>query len=277
MNQVLVVTCNRDRWLFLIQCKSMGKFLDPCTINIVINETHSQSWIAWFTNNCKKYLANHLVTIYTHEDFFDDLDFSIVHKTQEGWVTQQIFKLAFALKTSSEYMVLDSKNWFVRKTNLLEIYPRLRRWKDHNYTFNKFVDSCNANFNLAEETAYRPAITPYKFNPDIVKKLFLTFGGVNKFMSWFVSFRDPSEFIVYDLYAQSIGQEQDSGSSRQVCFNIFHGNIDTVEAQCYSNELDLMEFSNIIAQPHTKMITASVVLLQEDRVRQAVEHLLPLD
>lgn len=276
MNQVLIVTCDRDRWQFLLQCRSIGKFLEPCKVAIIINEFKPQSWLQWYKENCEQHLQYHQVTVSQHEDFYHLCNFYLI-PNNNGWKSQQAFKMLHAFNTNEDYLVLDSKNWFVKPTRLQDIVPRERRWKDHNYIWNAVVDASVARFNLPEETAYRPAITPYRFEYNVVRNLIGSFGSVNNFLSWFMKFKNPSEFVVYDLYAQSIGAESEPGTGPGVSKNIWHGNVDTIHTQVYSTELDLVALERMINDPDVKIVAVAVVMLQDPTLRQQVERLLPLD
>jgi hypothetical protein len=277
MNQILIVTCNRDRWQFLLQCKSIGKFLAPCRVNIIINQYPAAEWQEWFSDQCQPHLARHEVTVLTYEDFLADFSFVFLSRGVDGWVTQQILKLVFAIKTKQDYLVLDSKNWFVKPCCLLDFTRRTRKPGDHNPNFNPIHQDCCRRWNLDQLTAYRPAITPYFIDPVIVGKLFQDFGGIDNFLAWFLKFKNPSEFIVYDLFAQSIAQESAPGeTANSPCRNFYYAHT-TMAVEHKSTELNLLDFAACLQNPSIKMITASIAFMQDPAVRQAVEQLLPLD
>ncbi len=276
MNQVLIVTCDRDRWQFLLQCRSIGKFLEPCKVAIIVNEFKPQSWLQWYKENCEQHLQCHEVTVLQHEDFYHLCNFYLI-PNNNGWKSQQVFKMLYAFNTDQDYLVLDSKNWFVKPIQLSEIIPRERRWKDHNYIWDPVVTASTARFGLPEQTLYRPAITPYKFEYKIVKNMIASFGSIDNFLTWFLKFKHPSEFVVYDLYAQSIGAETHPGLGPGVSQNIWHGIVDCVEKQVYSTELDLAALERMIQNENVKIVAVAVILLQDQSLRQQVERLLPLD
>ena len=244
--QVLVVTCNRDRWLFQHQCWSIGQYLESCTVNIFINELNSAEWKTWFDLECRPHLVNHIVTVYTYDDFVDCIAMENLlekFKLRAGWITQQIFKLAFSLKTSAPYIVLDSKNWFVKHTRLSNIQKRHRRQVApllHNFYFNA-IEKLNAT-----EIYYcRPEITPYYIDPIIVNGLFNATGGVDNFIKWFVSHETPSEFIVYDLYAQCMNLDHDIGQDSLYAKNFWGDEV----------TLDLAQFEQALANPMVHMVS----------------------
>lgn len=208
--QALIVTCNRDTWQFRLQCQSIGKYLEPCDLHIVINEFRPDTWLEWFYTNCMPHLSNHKVSVYTHADFFDILLFQRII-VNSGWVTQQIFKLAFSYKTDAPYIVLDSKNWFIRPSNLVEI-PKRPRTALPPAEFVIFYSKALEKFESVRTLKYRSEVTPFHMDPVIVRKLVDEFGGIDPFVEWFTSIEIPSEFMVYDLFAQLQGLDLDLGT-----------------------------------------------------------------
>ncbi len=276
MQEVLIVTCDRDRWQFLLQCKSIGKFLEPTKVVVVINEIKPQSWLEWFQEQCQQFLQKHHITVLQREYFFDLFDYFYIH-TSGGWKTQQIFKMLYAYKTNESYLVLDSKNWFVKPIKLSEITPRQRRCIDQKSSWHEVFDATIIRFNLPQETACRPIFTPYKFEPGIVKDLILSFGSVTNFVSWFMKFKQPGEFIVYDLYAQSIDAETEPGNDLILSRNFWYGTFDSIHKQNYSTELDLRQLERTINDPTVKIVGIASRLVQDIALRPQIERLLPLN
>ena len=117
---VCIVTCDRDRAQFLVQCKSINLYLNPCQLAVIINEADAKSWMSWFDLHCRPLLAKHNLTVYTRQDFSLDIN------QCDGWISQQILKLAYAYRTTGRYVILDSKNWFVKTCNWddFPVWPR---------------------------------------------------------------------------------------------------------------------------------------------------------
>lgn len=261
LNQVLIVTCNRDRWQFQIQCWSIGKYLEPCDLHIVINELDPTDWPEWFAANCRLYLNNHNVKVWTYEDFMDDI-FLFHPNMTKGWLSQQLFKLAFACKTQDPYIILDSKNWFVKNTKLSDLPKRPRETLSTIPDFNKFIYACLEKFNLSYVYC-RGLITPYHFTPGIVLKMFEHFGGQDAFNNWFLEFSAPSEFIVYDLFAQYAKLDSDAGTL-----------VDNYRYFWYTDlVLDLEKFKLAVIEPGVKMVSVHSPLLKTIDP-QAIESVL---
>jgi hypothetical protein len=204
-NQLLIVTCDLHRWQFLVQCKSIYTYLEPCQINVVINERDSGDWLTWFNIECRPYFVNHTLVLYTFDDF------NSPYIGNDGYASQQSIKLLFSYKTDEEYITLDTKNWFVKPINLNEI-PRQGRGPNliNKERFNQFYLKCLEKFG---DNDIRHIETPYIINPTIGRKLIESFKD-ESFLKWFTDFdKHPSEYMCYDMFAQSIGEEQDPGLS----------------------------------------------------------------
>lgn len=211
MKQLLVVTCNKHRSQFLSQSESFDQFLEPVDLHVVINEADPESWIDWFNDSCAGHLQSHRVVLHTCKDMPSDLFSTSGKHAMSGWHVQQVCKLAFSLKTYDSYVVLDSKNCITGPTRFIDFvrHSRVRSFEDE--IFYPFYKTCLRTFTLPIKTQYRPTVTPYIFEPSVVLKLFDYFGGIKQFADWFMCFDFPSEFIVYDLFAQSILEEQEVG------------------------------------------------------------------
>ena len=205
--QILVVTCDRDRWQFQVQCWSFCKYLSCTTINIVVNELDAEPWKAWYKTNCEKYLWRHRVRVYTTADFPEFYKFAKKTLSTQfgggGWKTQQALKLLFSTKTNKKYVVLDSKNWLVQNTKVKDLEAHRRRLVEN--PFQEFAQECHQKFNIAEPQLYRPAYTPFWIDPGIVRSMFEFFGNEINACVWLMKTTSPSEFIMYDLYAISRG------------------------------------------------------------------------
>jgi hypothetical protein len=211
MKQLLVVTCNKHRQQFLSQSESVGQFLEPVDLHVIINEYDPHEWLSWFNKSCAEHLQPHGINIHTRKHMPVEIFSTFSNHAMSGWHLQQVCKLAFSLKTSDSYVMLDSKNCIVGPTNYADFvrHSRVRSFEDE--IFYPFYKTCLRTFNLPIKTQYRPTVTPYIFEPAVVLKLFDYFGGIKQFTDWFMSFDFPSEFIVYDLFAQSISEEQEVG------------------------------------------------------------------
>lgn len=122
---IATVTCNRDFQQMLLQVESISKFVEPCTHVIVVNEDKPDLdfWYKWL----KPYYTNHKLNIipriqYDHPISLPKAKGKYVQAdaTSIGWRTQQLQKMLLAYEFQDDYLLLDSKNFFTRKTNINE-------------------------------------------------------------------------------------------------------------------------------------------------------------
>jgi len=119
------VTCNRDFQQMLLQAESIERFLNPCKHIIIVNESHPdlEFWNRWLS----PYYKNHELVIrgrieYSYpatsigtRDHYGEVD-----SVSNGWRTQQLQKMLLAYEYDDDYLLLDSKNFFIKPTDLHE-------------------------------------------------------------------------------------------------------------------------------------------------------------
>lgn len=195
--KLVIVTCNKDKWHFLIQCKSFAKYLEPCEIFITINEDDTTQWMQWFYNNCKHYLDKFKYTLHTRQDF------NLPKLGQDGYANQQAIKLLYSEFLPNDiYCVFDTKNWLIKNTSIIEIPLNVRH--DNlkiKKVFYKFFTECTKHFG---DLPVRNIETPYIVESKIVSAMLAYFGDRTIFLEWFLNtdIKNPSEFILYDMFAQ---------------------------------------------------------------------------
>ena len=127
--ELLTVTCERDLPDMLLQADSINKFVQsPCRHQVII-EDESKSYDEWY-NILSPYYKKHELIL--HWNKRPDMDFSheftpYKHRPDArngigglGWRHQQILKMKYTAEFAkdSSVLVLDSKNFFVRPTDL---------------------------------------------------------------------------------------------------------------------------------------------------------------
>jgi hypothetical protein len=106
---LLTVTCDRDFELMLLQAESIHLFLTPCTHWVIINEELVD--IEYWKTALSPYYTNHTLKLLTIKDFKPI-------NSKQGWVRQQVLKLRIAEYTDNDYLILDTKFFFVKSTDL---------------------------------------------------------------------------------------------------------------------------------------------------------------
>jgi len=119
------VTCNRDFQQMLLQAESIQRFLNPCKHVIIINESvpDIDFWYRWL----KPYYTNHELVIIPRIDYAypsgsigTRTNYGEIDAVSSGWRSQQLQKMLLAYKYEDDYLLLDSKNFFIKPTDLSE-------------------------------------------------------------------------------------------------------------------------------------------------------------
>jgi hypothetical protein len=119
------VTCNRDFQQMLLQAESIQRFLNPCKHVIIINESYPDLdfWNRWL----KPYYTNHELVImpriqYTYPSSVLGVRdrYGAIDTASNGWRTQQLQKMLLAYEFEDDYLLLDSKNFFIKQTDINE-------------------------------------------------------------------------------------------------------------------------------------------------------------
>lgn len=213
---LVIVTCKRDQWKFEMLLRSIFSFVEPCPIIIIYNEQDNKykEWCEWF-EVLKPLLGKFYVKTFKASDFMY-VDFV----NNSGWLSQQYLKL-FAYKEirTEEYIVLDSKNFFIQKCSLDDIqhsrphgnwrFPNLEEWVKE---VCKFYDI----YYPGKHLKLRSTVTPYIMKTRVVRRMFKNWNNETDFINWFGNLAreehiSPSEFILYELYEAKTKQRDAPG------------------------------------------------------------------
>lgn len=119
------VTCNRDFQQMLLQAESIRRYLNPCKHVIIINESvpDIDFWYRWL----KPYYNNHELIIRPRIDYAYPSGsigtrntYGEIDAVSSGWRLQQLQKMLLAYEYEDDYLLLDSKNFFIRQTDIME-------------------------------------------------------------------------------------------------------------------------------------------------------------
>lgn len=170
------VTCNRDFHQMLLQAESIQRFLHPCKHVIIINEAYPDIdfWYRWL----RPYYTNHELLIIPkiyHEyptningarDIHGD-----INENYKGWTSQQLQKMLLAYHFEDDYLLLDSKNFFIKETHISEwnnvigsdSFQKFQEGDHFQSTYKKYVNV----FGKELEYFLGPH-TPFKINREIL-------------------------------------------------------------------------------------------------------------
>ena len=194
---VVTVSHNKDKELLEWQLYSIHQYLEPCNIHIVINEDNIDE-VKNHIDFIVRRMRQHNVKIWSRQEI---LPYKI---NKQGWWHQQLIKLFMPLK--KDYVVLDCKDIFIKKTSLNDLIktnafnqPNLigcPTWGQFFEPVNEFVGKHFKNKISAREI--KGIQTPRLIKKTVVDKIESFFKTREEFVEWFMSFKLPSEFILYD-------------------------------------------------------------------------------
>lgn len=226
---LVVVACNRDRWNFELLCRSMQKFLQPCKVIFIYNENreHVKTWRKFYQEKCEPLLKEFDVKILVKDNFWSIEDENhLTPPEKEGWVDQQVIKLGVAEHVTTEYfVVLDAKNFFIKKTHINEIAqiaPEPTSWCEP-ILQNWIVTCCET---LTVSVPQKPMrltqnTTPYIIRTQSAIDLIKYFGGLKCLYKWFtIEARKlkhcAAEFFLYEIFTIRFGY-RNLGDNTQNC------------------------------------------------------------
>lgn len=205
-NTLLIVTCKKDMWQFEMLIRSAYKFLQPCKIVVIYNESFDdyQEWLVWF-----KFLEKLFLKKFNVKTFFIE-DFMPLSKKHGGWIRQQLLKvLAYKEIETEKYIILDSKNFFIDQCNLNSIQRCDLKSNWWSKDLDGWVQECCDFFGYNYEgTCLGPTITPFIFDKKIVQSMMQKWINQNHFIEWFTKLGrqdnvSASEFFMYEIFEQN--------------------------------------------------------------------------
>lgn len=111
------VTCNRDFQQLLLQAESIQKFLKPCKHVIIINEPNPD--IEFYHRWLDRYYTNHELVLLPRLPYNYPLDEHGRNQgSGNGWRIQQLQKLLLAYEYDEDYVLIDTKNFFIKAASL---------------------------------------------------------------------------------------------------------------------------------------------------------------
>ena len=107
---LVTITCDRDFYIMEAQSRSIQKFVAPCKhwVFVLESELPQEDWINLLT----PYYTNH------------EIEFVFLPYTERadpsGWAIQQYWKLRAVDWVKDDFVILDSKNLFVKQTDVAQ-------------------------------------------------------------------------------------------------------------------------------------------------------------
>lgn len=112
---LVTITCNQDLKQTLVQAESIQKYFEPCTHHIVVNDKDPD--MDMWHKLLSPYYTKHTLKltkcdwekypVYWQPGRIDPFD---------GWHSQQVLKYEIFKTIQDDYLILDSKNFFIKPT-----------------------------------------------------------------------------------------------------------------------------------------------------------------
>ncbi len=196
---LVTVTCFDDRHQMLLQAESIEKFLEPCTHWVIVNDSDVDR--SFWNNLLSPFYKNHTLKL-----LFPDWN---TFPKGSGYEKQQCYKIWISKFIEGNYLILDSKNFFIRPSKLTD-WSRILGSGNWQIGRDALTNIWNPTFEryqkkLAIETnSTQLAIqTPFLIDKDILR----FFGNLDEFLIWFNDQADVqhSEFLYYSLISEKNG------------------------------------------------------------------------
>lgn len=201
---LLTVTCNRDFYQMLLQAESINKFLEPCTHYVIVNEHKAdlEFWWRWLS----PYYQKHRLVLLNRIDYnYGQLGIDYTNNSSSaGWIMQQLQKLLVSYHLNQDYLILDSKNFFIKPTSLNEwehVLGNPTLMTIDTSKLNPYIDSFNYHSNILNTT--RTTVysigTPFKIERKYITDCpYFTFYELGSILVQTGSY-SISEFLFYSL------------------------------------------------------------------------------
>ena len=186
---LVTVTCLRDIDDMIRQAESIERFVDSCVHWVIVNDNN----INLFKEKLTPYYKNHCLHL-VH------LSNSILDNINCGYRKQQMLKLYMANFLHDKYLVLDSKNFFIKNTNINEFKNQtgcgILEIVENDYLFYSTVDQYKKLIQFdKKDNTYLAIQTPFVIDPAILRSydisdLLFKFSQIYPHMS---------EFFLYSL------------------------------------------------------------------------------
>lgn len=196
MLDIVTVTCSRDLPQMALQAHSIDIFVKKSITHYIFIEDYKFDEEHWL-NTLSLHYNRHSLKIY-HGLLEKDL------MTGDGWSRQQLLKLFAAKYVDKNYLILDSKNLFIKDTNLnYEITEGtwIRNTHDNVYSDLKpFYYFLIGYLKKSPPTNLYTAHTPFIMKKDTVLKILEEHDIKNLFLLSIENNMRPSEFLLYSFY-----------------------------------------------------------------------------
>ncbi len=203
ITKIVTVTCKKDLKPMIRQAESIQKFVEPCEHLVIIEDEifDKKFWL----RHLSKYYTKHTLVIKSYNHLID--------VERIGWVRQQALKLLAALDCEDEYLILDSKDFFIRPCSLADwngfkgsnLIENIDYYFDNPNPFKRWrlktALAYSEYFNTELLLNLFNPITPFVFDVKYLDK-----DNIIKHVDWFLNCfsNDGCEFYFYSYMAHDL-------------------------------------------------------------------------
>jgi hypothetical protein len=192
---LVTVTCLLDKEQMLLQAESISKFLEPCRHWVVINDRNQdkeyweQALSQYYTRHELKIITPNLEKYYTFNQY------------ENGWKTQQVLKYEIFKHVKDDYLILDSKNFFIKNSRISDWQSVAGCGFKENYTkkidtWGPTIDNYSLYMDISPNYRQLAMQTPFVFRNEVLSKI----ENFEEFLKWFNSNEVlTSEFLFYSI------------------------------------------------------------------------------
>jgi hypothetical protein len=286
MKNLVTVTCNKERHMMLLQAESIKKFLKPCNHYIVINEkqVNVDAWREYLA----PYYTKHNLHILTQEQVCNDS-----RLPKNGQLSQQILKIEVSKIIQDDYLIIDTKNFFIKPASLQEWDHYMGSSELNRVTTidgaidtisskydEVFIESCKMyakrlGFEQFPPYYFKP-MTPFKIDYKLLSKAKLPTDIIDCILYDFDGnlLPAPSEFIFYSLlltpYIKPGENTLVTPECRKVHISFYHNSQYFIEQLMNGSLEDLIDYSNFkLWGIHRRLLE----LLSPEHIKKINEYL----
>lgn len=195
MLNIVTIVCDRDYEVFELQLESIIKFVYEFTHWIILNEEDNLNFEKWKNLIEKYYKDKNLYRIFILENFIE------VKKCSDGWKRQQGLKLLISRYIENDYLILNSKNFFIRNSSHIEWKNSIgcgsvslaSKLTDNDYPSKQSLHNYSKYFNKKPLDIFLTTNTPFYIQKKYIDEHKITQEAIDILLNE----KKPSEFLFY--------------------------------------------------------------------------------
>lgn len=183
------------------QAESIKLFVEPCTHWVIINEPNAN--LDEWQDLLAPYYSRHRLKLRTHNLFL----FPKLHPDHDGYYIQQILKILISQDIKDDYLLLDSKNIFLKKTDT-DIFKNQTgngsvfdfSKREDLYYDNRKIEYYSNKLNVPYDPVHLNPLLPFVIKKSVMEKINKDeFADIIKWFSESAKMNAMSEFLLFSV------------------------------------------------------------------------------